>query len=173
MIATKEQERKALAQIKKIVESLGENSYIGIAFEGCFEIAEENIENDFGCSMKQRYEDAERRAEEAEKDYEAAHAAAHEISEEKDAIIENLKNENAFLKERTLSGAELSRVSYYVSLVGIEAEDKMKKEAERIVENAENPNGDEFQNAVESNRKYRKMYEECKGLNQRVMNCIG
>ena len=26
---------------------------------GCFEVAEENIENDFGCSMKQRAEKAE------------------------------------------------------------------------------------------------------------------
>ena len=59
----KEQERKALEQIKKIVAGLGEDSYIGIAFEGCFEIAEENIENDFACSMKQRAEAAERKAE--------------------------------------------------------------------------------------------------------------
>ena len=60
--ATKEQERKALAQIKKIVDSLGEDSYIATAFEGCFEIAEENIENDFACSMKQRVESAEKQA---------------------------------------------------------------------------------------------------------------
>lgn len=58
-MTTKEQERRALEQIRKIVESLGENSYIGTAFEGCFEIAEENIENDFACSMKQRREAAE------------------------------------------------------------------------------------------------------------------
>ena len=62
-MTTKEQERKALAQIKKIVESLGEDSYIAAAFEGCFEIAEENIENDFACSMKQRAESAEAKAE--------------------------------------------------------------------------------------------------------------
>lgn len=58
-MTTKEQERKAHAQIKKIVEGLGENSYIGTAFEGCFEIAEMNIENDWACSMKQRTESAE------------------------------------------------------------------------------------------------------------------
>lgn len=58
-MTTKEQERKALAQIRKIVEGLGENSYIGTSFEGCFEIAEENIENDFACSMKERREAAE------------------------------------------------------------------------------------------------------------------
>ena len=54
MAATKEQERKALEKIKKFVTDLGEDSYISMAFEGCFEIAEGNIENDFGCSMKQR-----------------------------------------------------------------------------------------------------------------------
>ena len=60
-MTTKAQERKALEQIRKIVEGLGEDSYIGMAFEGCFEIAEENIENDFGCSMKQRWESAEKK----------------------------------------------------------------------------------------------------------------
>lgn len=61
--ATKEQELKALAQIKQIVSSLGgAESYVGMAFEGCFEIAEDNIGNDFGCSMKQRAEAAEKEA---------------------------------------------------------------------------------------------------------------
>lgn len=62
-MTTKEQERKALAKIREIVDGLGENSYIGIAFEGCFEDAEENIENDFGLSMKQRAESAEEKLE--------------------------------------------------------------------------------------------------------------
>ena len=51
-MTTKEQERKALAQIEKIIKGLGEDSYIGKAFEGCFEIAEDNINNDFWNSMK-------------------------------------------------------------------------------------------------------------------------
>lgn len=42
-MTTKEQERKALAQIKKIVEGLGGDSYLATAFEGCFEDAEYNI----------------------------------------------------------------------------------------------------------------------------------
>lgn len=54
-MATKAEERKALEQIKKIVGGLGgSDSYIGIALEGCFEIAESNIENDFGCSMREQ-----------------------------------------------------------------------------------------------------------------------
>lgn len=61
-MTTKDQERKALEQIKNIVLGLGDDSYIGTAFEGCFEIAEENIENDFACSMKERAESAQREA---------------------------------------------------------------------------------------------------------------
>ena len=65
MIANKEEERKALNKLKKIVEGLGENSYIAAAFDGCFEIAESNIENDFCCSMKQKAEVAEKMESEA------------------------------------------------------------------------------------------------------------
>lgn len=70
MMATKEQERKAVEQIRKIVAGLGEDSYVGTALDGCLEIAEENIENDFACSMKQRWEAAEARAKKAEEDRE-------------------------------------------------------------------------------------------------------
>lgn len=80
-MTTKEQERKALEQIRKIVESLGENSYIGMAFEGCFEIAEENIDNDWGCSMKDRAEAAEKNIELARKKYEEVKARLDQAEE--------------------------------------------------------------------------------------------
>lgn len=60
-MTSKAQERKALEQIRKIVEGLGEDSYIGTALEGCFEIAEENIEFDFAISMKDKVQSAENR----------------------------------------------------------------------------------------------------------------
>ena len=55
-MATKAEERKALEQIVKIVESLGEDSYIATAMQGMIEDAKENIENDFALSMKDRVE---------------------------------------------------------------------------------------------------------------------
>lgn len=67
-MTTKEQERKALGTIRKIVEELGPDSYISMAFEGCFEIAEENIDNDFGCSLFQKVVAAEKRADKAERE---------------------------------------------------------------------------------------------------------
>lgn len=78
-MATKEQERKALEQIRKIVASLGEDSYIGMAFEGCFEDAEENIENDFALSWKDR-------AETISKEYDRSMNLIHEVTEENKAL---------------------------------------------------------------------------------------
>lgn len=57
-MTTKNDERNALAEIQRIVDCLGPDSYIGTAFEGCWEIASDNIENDFACSMKERWESA-------------------------------------------------------------------------------------------------------------------
>lgn len=62
MITTKQQERDALQQIRMIVADLGEQSYLAAAFDGVFEIAEQNIENDFGLSalvsIKKREQEA-------------------------------------------------------------------------------------------------------------------
>lgn len=109
--ASKQQEREALEQIRAIVDALGPDSYLATAFAGCFDDAEENIENDFALSMKDRAESAKKEADklserlaEAEKDYEAAHAAAHEIAEQKDAEIAALKAQIEAIK----SPAEIS-----------------------------------------------------------------
>ncbi|MDE6677807.1 MAG: hypothetical protein K2K02_02090 [Ruminococcus sp.] len=82
MTATREQEKKALAKIREIVESLGENSYIGTALEGCFKIAEENIEYDFADSMKDRLE------------------TAREEANRSDETAKTLYNENQSLKQQ-------------------------------------------------------------------------
>lgn len=81
-MTTKEQERKALEQIKKIVAGLGENSYVGTAFAGCFEDAEQNIEYDAAFSMKGQLELTERtaaalRAEKAKLEQDLKEVRAH------------------------------------------------------------------------------------------------
>lgn len=86
-MATKAEERKALEQIKKIVDGLGKYSYIATAFDGCFEIARDNIENDFACSLKDRAEMMESR-------YDEVSIEASRISEEN----KKLKDELDYLK---------------------------------------------------------------------------
>ena len=77
--ATKQQERDTLAKIQAMVEELGPDSYIKAAFAGCFEIADQNIEYDFGDSYKARAESAQRDAEKATQDLAAANARIAEL----------------------------------------------------------------------------------------------
>lgn len=63
MVSTKDEERNALEKIRKIVDSLGEGSYLSFAFDGCFDDAERNINEDAAYSWKSRYEQASSNAE--------------------------------------------------------------------------------------------------------------
>lgn len=67
-MTTKDQERQAIEKIRKIVEGLGENSYVGFAMEGVLELAEDNIREDTAYSMKENAEIAWERADKAEKE---------------------------------------------------------------------------------------------------------
>lgn len=53
---TKNEEKQTLEKIEKLIASAGPDSYIGMAFEGCVEMAWSNIENDFGNSPRQSIE---------------------------------------------------------------------------------------------------------------------
>ena len=157
--ATKQQERDTLETIKKMVEELGPQSYLATAFEGCFQDAENNIENDFGDSMKARWQHTETQLEaarseikvlkdelaESKKDYEAAHAAAHQIAEQKDAEI-------ATLQARALTADDLTDISRALSDKALELGREVSNASERIVEAAENPESAAFQNAVKDHR---------------------
>lgn len=63
-MTTKDQERQAIEKIRKIVEGLGENSYVGFAMEGVLELAEENIREDTAYSMKRSVEIAQEQTDE-------------------------------------------------------------------------------------------------------------
>jgi DNA repair exonuclease SbcCD ATPase subunit len=67
-MASKKQELEVLEKIRKMVDELGDidDSYLGITFEGIFEIAKLNIENDWGCNPVEAQESSRRQAEEAQ-----------------------------------------------------------------------------------------------------------
>ena len=52
--ATKEQERETMEKIKAMVAELGPQSYLKTAFEGVFEVAEMNIDEDAAYSFPGR-----------------------------------------------------------------------------------------------------------------------
>lgn len=141
MTTTKQQERDALNKIRKIIEGLGENSYIGTALAGCLEIADQNIEYDFGDSLLERLQVSENklRDEIAEKQ-----AAKHDL--------EKATRENEALKGRTLSDADLSDISHLLSGKAIDLGKEVANAASRIVEAADQTGSAAFQNAVKDHR---------------------
>lgn len=173
--ATKEQERKAVEKIRKIISELGEDSYVGTALEGCLEDAESNIENDFGDSMKRRWEYAEAQLKtareeiaslknelaESEKDYEAAHAAAHEIAEQKDAEI-------AALRMQIIEADDLENLLTLAIESKTALDEEAKNAAERIVENAGEPESAAFKNAVSDHRAAKRAAEKYTALIERA-----
>lgn len=106
-MTSKEQERKALEKIMNIIAGLGEDSYIGKAFEGCFEIASENIENDFFCSMKERADVAEKKIGEYKK-------IRDQLVEEKENSMNEIKKANVMIANLN---KELSRAKKETSVV--------------------------------------------------------
>ena len=115
-MTTKDQERKALDKIVKIVAELGEDSYIGKAMEGVLDIAISNIELDFWDSMKDRAECAKAETEKVRK------TAEQEIAR----LTKELKDRERDLQELQEDCNELN--------IRIEKlrEDKFKAEKEAI-----------------------------------------
>lgn len=172
-MATKRNERETLETIRQLVADLGEQSYLATAFQGCFEIAEENIENDFADSLRGRLDgtlkkidlleakvkELEGQLAESQKDWEAAHAANHALAEEKDAEI-------AALQARVLSEDDLEDIRQLLDDRATEADEKAEKAAAEIVRFAEATGLLEFRQAVTDHRNYikdAKYYRELLG----------
>ena len=164
MIATKEQERKALEKIRKIVDELGEGSYLAMAFEGCFEDAEENIANDAGCSWKQR-------AEHYLNEGVAEHQVVLQLQSDKEALALQLKasEDRAFaLESHVPEVGDLETCIQLVSSAIDQSSLDMAANAEIIVANAEDPGSALFVDAVRMHRQAEKQCTRFLGLKERL-----
>lgn len=154
MVATKEQERKALEKIRKIVEELGEDSYLSIAFDGCFEDAEENIENDFACSWKQRAQSAAATAARLEQENRDMRDTLKSVQESSEKAIADVERQLAELKKKVVSQADIAECVCLAHEEWLAQEDSRRADADLIVELAENPESDDFKGAVSSHRSH-------------------
>ncbi len=101
-MTTKEQERQAIQKVRKIVESMGENSYLATAMEGVLETAEENIEYDAAFSLKGRAEVAEKEASELKKKNEELRNELKEAKERAEKLESRCREAYAELQRYTL-----------------------------------------------------------------------
>lgn len=170
-MTTKEQEKKALEQIRKIVSGLGEDSYIGTAFEGCFEIAEENIENDFACSMKQNAEHYMELYENLQDEYYTLKASADEASRDREEeikkateMLDSMQEKISKLNKRTPDALHYKQIwnLVYDSIENNKA--WMDTYADTMADFSDTPTDIAFANAAKNYKKCRTAYEEQKKL---------
>lgn len=167
-MTTKEQERKALEQIRKIVESLGEQSYIGTAFEGCFEKAEENIEYDVTWSWKAAAELAEKTVQHMKQENCDLRMEMEKVKEVAFKEITALQLRIEESESRCLSADDLHDCIQLAKERFAEAQEAMDEAAKRIVYFAENPDSAEFRAAVGENRRMAKTKEYYLALCERL-----
>ena len=173
--ATKHQEREALEKIKAIVEALGPDSYIGTALDGCFEIAEENIENDFACSMKQRVEavvvENTRLKEKVKKLEKEVSTMALDNRDLRLAIKKEKEEASATetaLRERAVSDDDLTDCIQMARDSAYGYREKMEEAAASVVELADDPSSPEFTKAVKDHRNAKTAYEYAEALASRL-----
>ena len=150
--ATKQQERDTLAAIRQMVEELGPQSYLATAFEGCFEDAESNIENDFGDSYKRRCESLERKLDEANETIERMKNDIKLLSnsvESERALVKSLEEQ---LVQQAISADDLTDCKQLVKNLLEELRRKVKAAEGAILEYAEHPETTTFCNAVRERR---------------------
>lgn len=133
-VTTKDQERQAVEKIRKIVEGLGENSYVGTAMEGVLEVAEQNIEYDAAFSLKGEVEVDEKRAREAEEENKQLKGLLEEEREKTNNLRAQLTKAQSIANRMTMP------MQMYEELIKIlnerheEEENKISEAADRMAD---------------------------------------
>ena len=159
--ATKDQERDALATIKKLVEDLGPQSYLKTAFDGVFEVAEMNIEEDAAYSFPGRVNILEDQLREMGSKYNAARSDAEVLRSQ----LEYAQEQVDALKRQQLP-EELRRDLWV--MVTTEAEvsrARMAEAADKMAVGAENPGCVLFKDSV---ARYRAEKTRAEAMEQRA-----
>lgn len=130
-MTTKEQERKALAKIQKILEELGEDSYIAMAMEGVLDDAEENIENDFALSMKGRWQSAEKNVNGLQEELAVKERTIELLNKEIEELNEDCKALNdridSLRKDKFEAQEQVCEERKYVSIMTVNGEEVTKQ----------------------------------------------
>ena len=140
--ATKEQERETMEKIKAMVAELGPQSYLKTAFEGVFEVAEMNIDEDAAYSFPGRVSLLEEQLKEMGSKYNAARSDVEVLNSQLDHVREQLaaaQEQIATLKRQQFP-EELRRDLWVMVTTEAEASRaRMAEAAEKMSVGADNP----------------------------------
>lgn len=164
-MTTKDQERQAIEKIRKIVEGLGESSYVGFAMEGVLELAEDNIREDTAYSMKKSAEIAWEKATKAEKE----NKDLKKTVEKREATISKLNTELCNARAEAKANEIPEELVQEMHCMAYEkeagAQKKMEQAADQMAEAAikgEDTQGfaKEYQAQKSNRRRYEKIMQQ-------------
>ena len=142
--ATKEQERETMEKIKAMVAELGPQSYLKTAFEGVFEVAEMNIDEDAAYSFPGRVSLLEEQLKEMGSKYNAARSDVEVLRSQ----LDHAQGQIDTLKRQQFP-EELRRDLWVMVTTEAEASRaRMADAAEKMAVGADNPGCVLFKDAV-------------------------
>lgn len=158
--ATKAQERETLEKIKAMVAELGPQSYLKTAFEGVFEIAEMNIDDDAAYSFPGRVSLLEEQLKEMGSKYNAARSDVEVLRSQ----LDHAQEQADALKKQQFP------VWLHSAVYGLASEElatskaRMEQAAETMAYYAEAPQDIAFAEAVKGYRAAKERREVCEQI---------
>lgn len=158
--ATKEQEREAMEKIKAMVAELGPQSYLKTAFEGVFEVAEMNIDEDAAYSFPGRVSLLEEQLKEMGSKYNAARSDVEVLRSQ----LDHAQEQADALKKQQFP------VWLHSAVYGLASEElatskaRMEQAAETMAYYAEAPQDIAFTEAVKGYRAAKERREVCEQI---------
>lgn len=158
--ATKAQERETLEKIKAMVAELGPQSYLATAFEGVFEVAEMNIDEDAAYSFPGRVSLLEEQLKEMGSKYNAARSDVEVLRSQ----LDHAQEQADALKKQQLP------VWLHSAVYGLASEElatskaRMEQAAETMAYYAEAPQDIAFAEAVKGYRAAKERREVCEQI---------
>ena len=158
--ATKEQERETLEKIKAMVAKLGPQSYLKTAFEGVYEVAEMNIDEDAAYSFPGRVNILEEQLREMGSKYNVARSDVEVLRSQ----LDHAQEQADALKKQQLP------VWLHSAVYGLASEElatskaRMEQAAETMAYYAEAPQDIAFAEAVKGYRAAKERREVCEQI---------
>ena len=158
--ATKEQERETMEKIKAMVAELGPQSYLKTAFEGVYEVAEMNIDEDAAYSFPGRVSLLEEQLKEMGSKYNAARSDAEVLNSQ----LDHAQEQADALKKQQFP------VWLHSAVYGLASEElatskaRMEQAAETMAYYAEAPQDIAFAEAVKGYRAAKERREVCEQI---------
>lgn len=158
--ATKEQERETMEKIKAMVAELGPQSYLKTAFEGVFEVAEMNIDEDAAYSFPGRVSLLEEQLKEMGSKYNAARSDVEVLRSQ----LDHAQEQADALKKQQLPVWLHSAVYGLASAELTTTKTRMEQAAETMAYYAEAPQDIAFAEAVKGYRAAKERREVCEQI---------